>query len=55
MAAAATALGIILIIIAIPFGLMLAPLLLGIVVAVLAWRHVAAGWQAEGQPDGMVA
>ena len=48
MAAALTVLGILLIIIAIPFGLMLAPLALGLVMAVLAWRHVAAAWQPQG-------
>ena len=47
MAAAATVIGIVLIILAIPLGLMLAPLALGIIVAFLAWRHVAAAWQPQ--------
>ena len=47
MAAALTVLGILLIIVAIPFGLMLAPLALGVVMAFLAWRHVAAAWQPQ--------
>lgn len=55
MPAAATLVGILLIIVAIPFGLMLAPLVLGIVVAVLAWRHLAAGWQDQGQVPGVAA
>lgn len=55
MPAAATVIGILLIIVAIPFGLMLAPLALGVVVAVLAWRHLAAGWQSQGQVSGVVA
>ena len=46
-AAALTVLGILLIIVAIPFGLMLAPLALGVVMAFLAWRHVAAAWQPQ--------
>jgi uncharacterized membrane protein AbrB (regulator of aidB expression) len=52
MAAAATVLGIVLILIAIPFGLMVAPLALGAIVAYLAWRHVAADWQTstDGAP-----
>jgi hypothetical protein len=44
MAPLATIIGILLIIIAIPFGLMLAPLALGVLVVALAWRHVAASW-----------
>ena len=44
MAPLATIIGILLIIIAIPFGLMLAPLALGVIVVALAWRHVAASW-----------
>ena len=44
MAPLATIIGVLLIIIAIPFGLMLAPLALGIIVVGLAWRHVAASW-----------
>jgi hypothetical protein len=44
MAPLATLAGILLILVAIPFGLMLAPLALGIIVVALAWRHVAASW-----------
>ena len=43
----AALIGILLIIVAIPFGLMLAPLALGVVMAFLAWRHVAAAWQPQ--------
>ena len=53
MPAIATVIGILLILVAIPFGLMLGPLALGIVIAVMGWRHVAAGWQR--QPDGSAA
>lgn len=49
MPAIATVIGILLIIVAIPFGLMLGPLALGIVIAVLGWRHVAAGWQQQSE------
>lgn len=52
MAAAFTFLGILLIIVAIPFGLMFAPLALGVAFAVLGWRHVSAGWQ---EPTGGLA
>ena len=48
MAGIATIIGILLIIVAIPFGLMFAPLLLGIVVVALAWRHVAASYEPDG-------
>ena len=48
MAGIATLLGILLIIVAIPFGLMFAPLALGIVVVALAWRHVAATYEHDG-------
>ena len=44
MAPLATIIGILLIIIAIPFGLMFAPLVLGVIVVALAWRHVSASW-----------
>ena len=47
MAGIATLLGILLIIVAIPFGLMFAPLVLGVVVVALAWRHVAASYEPE--------
>ena len=46
MPAVFTALGVLLIIAAIPFGLMLAPLALGVVFVWLGWRHVTASWQA---------
>ena len=42
MSALFTVLGILLIIVAIPFGLMVGPLALGVLLAVLGWRHVAA-------------
>ena len=51
MAAALTVLGILLIIVAIPFGLMLAPLALGIVVIWLALRHVGGALERPiGEP-----
>lgn len=46
MSATATLLGVVLVIVAIPFGLMLAPLTVGLLVAVLGWRHVSAPLQA---------
>lgn len=49
MPAVFTVLGIILIIVAIPFGMMFAPLALGVVFAYLGWKHLSAGWQAETQ------
>lgn len=42
-----TLLGILLVIVAIPFGLMIAPLALGILAAYLGWKHLAAGWQDQ--------
>ena len=42
MAGLATAIGVLLVIVAIPFGLMIGPLALGLLIAVLGWRHVAA-------------
>ena len=45
-----TILGVALILLAIPFGLMFAPLALGIVFAYLGWKHVSASWQTS--PDG---
>jgi hypothetical protein len=48
MPAASTLLGVLLIIIAIPFGLMFAPLVLGILFVSLAWRHVAASYEHDG-------
>ena len=48
MAAIATLIGILLIIVAIPFGLMFAPLALGVVIVALGWRHVAASWTEPG-------
>jgi len=47
MSALFTVLGILLIIVAIPFGLMVAPLALGVLFAYLGWKHLSAGWQAE--------
>jgi hypothetical protein len=45
MPAVFTILGVLLIIVAIPFGLMFAPLALGIVFAYLGWKHLSASWQ----------
>lgn len=45
-------LGLILILVAIPFGLMLAPLAIGIIVLVVALRRMD---RALGMPDGSVA
>ena len=45
MPAVFTVLGIILILVAIPFGLMFAPLVLGVLFVWLGWRHVTASWQ----------
>ena len=53
MPALATLIGIILIIVAIPFGLMIAPLALGVIVVWLGWKHLSAGWQING--DGLAA
>ena len=47
MSALFTVLGILLIIVAIPFGLMVAPLALGVLFAYLGWKHLSAGWQTE--------
>jgi hypothetical protein len=52
MPAVFTALGVLLIIVAIPFGLMFAPLALGVIFAWLGWRHVTASWQ---EPAGSLA
>lgn len=47
----ATLIGIILILLAIPFGLMIAPLALGIVVVWLAMRHLGGALEAPvGEP-----
>lgn len=48
----ATLIGIVLIILAIPFGLMIAPLVLGIVIVWLAMRHLGSALEA---PDGVPA
>ena len=45
MPALFTLLGILLILVAIPFGLMLAPLALGVIFVWLGWRHLTASWQ----------
>ena len=45
MPALFTILGVVLIIVAIPFGMMLAPLALGLIFVWLGWRHVTASWQ----------
>lgn len=52
MPAMFTALGVLMIIVAIPFGMMLAPLALGVIFAYLGWRHVSASWQ---EPTGSPA
>jgi hypothetical protein len=49
MPALFTTLGILLIVVAIPFGLMLAPLALGLIFVWLGWRHVSASWQAPSR------
>ena len=43
MPAIATILGALLVILAIPFGLMLAPLAVGVILVAIGWRHVTAG------------
>ena len=50
MPALFTILGVILILVAIPFGMMIAPLALGILFIYFGWKHVSASWQtpAEG-------
>ncbi len=53
MPAIATALGLLLVILAIPFGLMLAPLALGVILVLVGWRHVSAGLLTT--TDGAVA
>lgn len=51
MTALATFIGIVLIIVAIPFGLMLAPLAIGILVVWLAMRHLDGALEASvGEP-----
>jgi uncharacterized protein YqgC (DUF456 family) len=42
MSSAATIIGVLLIIVAIPFGLLIGPLALGVVMVYLGWRHVSA-------------
>ena len=49
MPAVFTILGVLLIIVAIPFGLMFAPLALGVLFAYLGWKHLSASWQTDGQ------
>jgi hypothetical protein len=52
MPALFTVLGIALIIVAIPFGMLLAPLGLGMLLVWLGWRHVSADWQTPlGAPS----
>ena len=47
----ATLIGIVLILLAIPFGLMIAPLALGIVIVWLAMRHLGGALEAPvGEP-----
>jgi hypothetical protein len=48
MPAIFTILGVVMIIVAIPFGMMFAPLVLGVIFAHLGWRHVTASWQESG-------
>ena len=52
MSGAYAALGILLILVAIPFGLMLAPLAIGLIVLVLALRHMG---HAVGPAEGSAA
>ena len=47
MSALFTVLGILLIIVAIPFGLMVAPIALGVLFVYFGWKHLSAGWQTE--------
>lgn len=47
MPALPTLFGILLVLVAIPFGLMIAPLALGVIVAVLGWRHLSSDWTAS--------
>ena len=47
MPALYTVLGILLILISIPFGLMFAPITLGVLFVYFGWKHLSAGWQAE--------
>ena len=57
MPAAFTLLGVLLIIVAIPFGLMFAPLALGVLFVALAWRHVVArhiALRLGCEPDDLV-
>lgn len=49
MSVVVTIVGIALILLAIPFGLMLAPLALGVVFVYLGWKHVSASWQTPLQ------
>ncbi len=53
MPALFTILGVLLILVAIPFGLMIAPLAFGIVFVYLGWKHVSASWQTPA--DGVAA
>lgn len=53
MPALFTVLGVALIVVAIPFGLMFAPLALGVLFAYLGWKHLSASWQ--GTTDGATA
>lgn len=53
MSAVFTVLGVALILFAIPFGMMLAPLALGVVFVYLGWKHLSASWQTP--LDGSLA
>jgi uncharacterized membrane protein AbrB (regulator of aidB expression) len=57
MAGVATVVGILLVLVAIPFGLMIGPLGLGVVIAYLGWRHVSAALEipAPGAVNGVAA
>ena len=53
MPALFTVLGVVLILVAIPFGLMFAPLALGVLFVWFGWRHLSASWQ--GPSEGIAA
>jgi hypothetical protein len=57
MSGAYAALGILLILVAIPFGLMLAPLAIGVIILVLALRRIdqAVGPVGSGEPSATVS
>jgi hypothetical protein len=52
MPAAVTIIGVLLIIVAIPFGLLIGPLALGVVMVYLGWRHVSAALEIPAGTAG---